>query len=45
MGLTALSTALNPGRNWESSRHAADICDSVLREIDIMHDVDLPVCI
>jgi hypothetical protein len=41
--LSALSAALNPGRNWEAKRQAADACESLSREIAVMRAIDLGV--
>ncbi len=40
--LTALSTALNPGRQWEAARHSAARCDSLARELHVLRSLDLP---
>src|SRR5690606_39259382 len=39
--LMVLSTALNPGRQWEAARQSAARCDSLNRELTVMRNVDL----
>jgi hypothetical protein len=40
-GLTALATALNPGRRWEQSRTLRLACESLAQEVGVFIRVDL----